>query len=55
MRHDQPRRLAKGPLLLAALILSALNLAAQVIPLWQVLAYVVVGAVIGVIAEVMQG
>lgn len=54
MRGDQPRRLAKGPLLLAALILSALNLAAQVIPPWQVLAYVVVGAVIGVTAEVVQ-
>ncbi len=55
MRRDQPRKLAKGPLLLAALMVAGLSLAAQVIPPWQVLAYVVSGAVLGVIAEVMQG
>jgi hypothetical protein len=38
MRHDQPRKLAKGPLLLAALMVATVSLAAQVIPLWQVLA-----------------
>ena len=38
MRHDQPRKLAKGPLLLAAVVLATVSLAAQVIPLWQVLA-----------------
>jgi len=30
--------LAKGPLLLAALMVATVSLAAQVIPLWQVLA-----------------